>query len=104
MAMNNDTEIISRFIKVEQGKSRLNILACSISWPHPHEPLSNWTVAAALPLDSSSGKIDSEIQAVLINKDYFQVCQECGQRKPCGWMHNDAICQGCAEKNHSVVY
>jgi len=100
----NDTEIIAKLIKVERQNSELSILVCCISWPHPHEPRSNWEIAAVLPLKSSSGEIDSKIQNVLQDKQYFQTCQECQRRNPCGWMHNDGICQGCAERNHGVVY
>jgi hypothetical protein len=48
--------------------------------------------------------LDSKIQEILDNEQYFKVCQECGKRKPRGWMHNDGICQSCAENNHGVVY
>lgn len=100
----NDTEVIASFIKVEQQSSKLRILVCSISWESSHEPTSNWEVAAVLPLKSLPGEIDSKIQEILQDQQYFKVCQECLQRNPCGWMHNHSICQGCAEKNHGVIY
>lgn len=100
----NDTEIISRFIKVEQEDTELKILVHSISWPHPHEPKSNWPVATMFPMKSSTKEIESKILEVLQDKRYFQICQECQQRKPCGWMHTDGVRQSCAERNHGIVY
>lgn len=100
----NDKEIISKFIQLKQKNDGLHILVCGISWPHPHEPVSSWTVASVLPQTSSSQEVDSKIQETLGNKQYFQICQECVERKPRGWMHNDGICQSCAERNHGVVY
>ena len=34
----------------------------------------------------------------------FRVCAECGERNPPEWMHNDALCQTCASRNHGVAY
>ncbi|PPS39568.1 hypothetical protein B1A85_21970 [Chroococcidiopsis sp. TS-821] len=67
----NDTEIISKFIKVEQGDAELKIFVCRISWPHPHEPASNLAVATALPIKSSTKEIESKILEVLQDKRYF---------------------------------
>ncbi len=100
----NDKEIISEFIQVKNGNDGIQLLVRGISWPHPHEPVSSWTVASVLPQTSSSQELDSKIQEILGNEQYFKVCQECGKRKPRGWMHNDGICQSCAENNHGVVY
>jgi ribosomal protein L40E len=104
LSIMNDKEIISEFIQVKQKEDGLHILVRGISWPHPYEPGSSWTVASVLPQTSSSQEVDFKIQEILGNKQYFQICQECGERNPCGWMHNDSICQSCAENNHGVVY
>lgn len=100
----NDKEIISEFIQVKKGNDGIQLLVRGISWPHPHEPVSSWTVASVLPQTSSSQELDSKIQEILDNKQYFEICQACGERNPRGWMHNDSICQSCAEDNHGVVY
>lgn len=100
----NDKEIASEFMQVKQENDGIHILVCDISWPHHHEPVSSWTVASVLPKASSTQEVDFKIQAILQNKKYFQICQECGERNPRGWMHNEVICQSCAEKNHGVVY
>ncbi|MEA5421034.1 hypothetical protein VB712_17550 [Spirulina sp. CCNP1310] len=100
----NDTEIISQFIKVEPGDAELNISVCHISWPHPHEPQSDWSIAATMPTTSSAEEIDGQILAILEDKRYFQVCQDCQQRKLRGWMHDNQICQGCAELNYGIIY
>jgi len=72
----NDKEIISEFIQVKKGNDGIQLLVRDISWPHPHEPVSSWTVASILPQTSSSQELDLKIQAILQNKQYFQVCQE----------------------------
>jgi hypothetical protein len=48
----NDKEIISEFIQVKKGNDGIQLLVRGISWPHPHEPVSSWTVASVLPQTS----------------------------------------------------
>ncbi|MBE9137012.1 hypothetical protein IQ254_07320 [Nodosilinea sp. LEGE 07088] len=100
----NDKEIVSEFMQVKQENDVIHILVRGISWPQPHEPVSSWKVASVLPQTSSPQEVDFKVQAILENKQYFQICQGCEERNLRGWMHNDGICQGCAEKNHGVVY
>jgi hypothetical protein len=100
----NDKEIVAEFIKAKQDSDGIRILVCQISWPHPHKPVSSWKVALVLPQTSSPEEVNCKILEILENKQYFQVCQECGKRKPLGWMHDDDICQSCAEKNHGIIY
>ncbi len=60
----NDKEIISEFIQVKNGNDGIQLLVRGISWPHPHEPVSSWTVASVLPQTSSSQELDSKIQEI----------------------------------------
>lgn len=34
----------------------------------------------------------------------FTICAECHRATPPEWVHDGAICQGCAELNHGVVF
>ncbi len=52
----------------------------------------------------SDRRVSEEIDRILLNKEHFSRCEECGQLKPRGWMHDGNICQSCAERNHGVVY
>lgn len=100
----DDHELVQRFIKIEPAAGSINVLVCKIGWSGPHTPISTWELAAKLKADVSSAEIDAQIHEALTNEQYFQVCKECEERKPCGWMHNKIICQSCAERNHGVVY
>lgn len=100
----DDHELVQRFIKIELEAGTINVLVCKIGWSGPHTPESTWELAAKLKADVPSTDIDAQIHKTLNNEQYFQVCQECGERKPCGWMHSKSVCQSCAERNHGLVY
>jgi hypothetical protein len=100
----HDYELIRNFIKIEPEAGGINLFVCKIGWSGPHTPTSTWELAATLNGDVSSAEIDAQIHKTLNNKQYFQVCKECGERKPCGWMHRKSICQSCAERNRGIVH
>ena len=101
-----DQDLIAQFLRTvpsaPDGGTVIEV--CEISWPHPHEPEGTWVTVTELPAGASQERIDRQISKILRNRKYFRVCQECGERKPVGWMHNARICQGCAEKHHGVCY
>ena len=101
----NDADLIADFIRtVPAADCGTVVEVCVISWPHPHEPKSTWSVAAELPPGALQEEVDQAVAKVLRDRKYFAVCRECGGRKPVGWMHGGGICQRCAEEKHGVVY
>jgi len=92
----DDEELIKQFIRTERGEDGIVITASEIEWPTPSEPLSHWTVVTQLPLDASEAQIDTAVRAVLVDSRFFGVCGTCRERKPNGWMHDDAVCQSCS--------
>ena len=62
------------------------------------------TESARVIFDSSEVEIEKATARILEDDGYFQVCNECGERKPLGWMLNESLCQECAQANHGVVY
>jgi hypothetical protein len=100
----NDRELLREFVRVERTEKRVQILVRKIRWDGPHKPLSTWVVAKSLPDTASVPAIEEASASTLEDHRYFRTCHECGKRKPVGWMHNESICQRCAEANHAVVY
>jgi ribosomal protein L40E len=100
----DDHELAQKFIKIEPEAGNINVLVRKIGWSGPYTPVSTWELAVKLNSDISSTEINAEIHKTLNNKQYFQVCKECGERNPRGWMYNKSICQSCAERNHGIVH
>ena len=99
-----DKEILNELTDAQPRPNGIAIRVCWITWPHPHEPKTHWHTVAMLLGDAKSRDTVKERRKLLDNKRYFGVCTECRERNPIGWMHDDAICQSCAESNHGIVY
>ena len=96
-----DDEIKQQFIRLSPDGSALQVE--TISW-NGHEPHGNWINVAKVSQGSTQGDVDSLINQLLSDSKYFARCQKCQELNPIGWMHDDTICQSCAEEHLGVVY
>ena len=99
-----DSELLREFIRIERSDREIQVLVLDIGWDGPHTPVSTWKVARTLLSEASEADIGRCTSEILGDSKHFQVCGECGERNPLGWMHEDDLCQGCASDNHGVVY
>lgn len=100
--MNNDHQLIEDFVRIKEYSDVIVIFVGDIHWSG-HEPSVEWVPLLALPIYTQPSKVQKQAASVLNRKRYFAVCQECAQRQPKGWMHDDDICHSCAEKQ-GVIY
>ncbi len=100
----NDTELLKEFIRIEKTQNEVQIFVRKIRWQGPHTPIHTWAVGKRLPATASEAEIEEATAGILEDDGYFQVCLECGERKPLGWMLNESLCQECTQANHGVVY
>jgi hypothetical protein len=98
-----DRELRKEFIRIEKTQNEVQILVHEIRWDGPHTPIHTWAVGKSLPATASEADVEKATARILEDDGYFQVCNECGERKPHGWMHDGRICQGCSVANHGVV-
>ena len=99
-----DRELRKEFIRIEKTPNEVQIFVREIRWEGPHTPIHTWAVGKSLPDTASEAEIGEATASILEDDGYFQVCNECGERKPLGWMLNESLCQECAQANHGVVY
>ena len=99
-----DRELRKEFVRIEKTQNEVQILVHEIRWEGPHTPIHTWAVGKRLPDTASEAEIEKATSGILEDDSYFRVCNECGERKPLGWMHDGTICQGCAVANHGIVY
>ena len=99
-----DRELLTEFIRIERAEKEVQILVREIRWEGPHTPVSSWVIGSSLPDTASEADVEKATARILEDDGYFQVCNECGERKPPGWMNDERICQGCAVANHGVVH
>jgi hypothetical protein len=99
-----DRELRKEFIRVERSEEKVEIFIREIRWEGPHTPVSTWVIGSSLPYTASEADVEKATASILEDDGYFQVCDECGERKPLGWMLNESHRQECAQANHGVVY
>lgn len=82
----------------------IEIYAIVIDGWHVSRPYWDLVKAASVPKDATADVISQTADAVLQNKKYFVVCDECSAHVPAGYMHCDAYCTGCAQSKYRIVY
>jgi hypothetical protein len=75
-----------------------------ITWRGPDQPNTSWIETMRVPPDTPKSALENLVGDVLKSPKYFAVCSECATRNPLGWMHDERICQSCAERNRGVIY
>ncbi len=100
----NDRELRKEFIRVERTEEKVEVLVRKIRWEGPHTPIHKWAVGKRLPATASEADVEKATARILEDDGYFQVCNECGERKPLGWMLNESHCQECAQTKHGIVF
>ena len=99
-----EKEWANKYIRSIRLDNTIEIQVEIIKWPHPHTPTSSWHTIKKLDGSTSQEVIDELVENTLIDSRYFKVCNECNERNPIGHMHNNKICQSCAENNHGIVH
>ena len=110
-----------RLIATEQG---IYLEVRDIRWIGPHEPEDNWLRVKEFKHDNilnshtlhnpaeislfnnviSIHEVDREVNKILKNRRFFQVCGRCRTLNPKGFMDDEFSCQDCAEKVEGVIY
>lgn len=100
----NDQKIVSEFVRAVRSEKALTVVVNTVDWDDPGTPKPKWQVACELPVDSSEEDTEKTKLTILSDSRFFNICTECSERNPIGWMHDGSICQSCAEQNHGVVH
>ncbi len=99
-----ESELLAEFVRVDRKDENIAVMVLEIAWEGPHKPVDRWTLAKTLHAASSDSEVADATRSVLSDQRFFSTCGECNQRMPLGWMDDQELCQGCAERNHGVVY
>ncbi len=74
-----------------------------VEWDEPHSPRVEWVTLRRWKTIPDASRLARARQAALANLHFFRVCSRCGKLNNIGHMHDDAICQACAEAD-GVIY
>jgi len=90
--------------------NKVSIAVFSIRWDGPGEPTVrpkqlatlNWKrLPSATTMMTLHGLISAAIE---IRRSKYRKCEKCEETIPPEWMHDEDICQSCAERHLGVVY
>jgi hypothetical protein len=96
-----DEEIKCQLLRVSPCCKHLEVE--TISWDG-HIPSGNWVRFEPLPPNAGQIEINAAMERALADGQFFNRCETCKELNPLGWMHDSAICQGCAERDLGVRY
>lgn len=99
-----DDEVIKEFIHVERKENALVFYATIIEWEGSHTPVSEPVEVYRSEELLNEKEIQNRVMEITRMRSFFLRCTECGELNPVGWMHDEKICQGCAQMNHGIIY
>lgn len=75
-----------------------------VRWPHPSTPTTNWITIRRWKTKPDQGRLSRSRTAAFADPRYFRACSMCHELNNAGHMHDDDICQGCAQNKLGVIY
>jgi hypothetical protein len=99
-----DEEITKDFIRVDRAEDGAEFFVCSISWDEPHTPVASWSLVSTFAGEVTNERIEAEVSRILSDRKHFARCAECSDLNPLGFMHDEQICQSCAQGKHRAIY
>ena len=99
-----DAEVVREFLRIADHGGTTMLEVCRIEWDGPHTPRAEWLPIESMPDSYSEEHLACAMARAVGDQWFLRRCTECGVLKPCGWMDDESICQGCASDHHGVVY
>jgi len=112
-----EIEAIGRLIGGEPAEvivtvspTTVTVEAYAARWNGPHELVTAGRQVGVFPLPTADepgllAAVKAAIgQARAIRLATYRTCTHCGQTNPPEWMHDQTVCQTCAERDLGVVY
>lgn len=104
MALNDD-EMFLKFTRARRSGAAIVLEVQVIRWTAgPHTPDTSWAEVERLAGDSTVAEIERRRRRLLQRRRLFRICSTCTERTPVGWMHDQHVCQGCAERTLGIIH
>jgi type I restriction enzyme M protein len=97
-------ELIDAFLRTRETGEGTVLEVAVVEWHGPHEPGLCWEEYQSWVGTPTDGEVKTAQLRALADPEFFKQCGRCGERCNVGNMHDDTICQGCAERYLGVVH
>jgi type I restriction enzyme M protein len=99
-----DAELIDASMRTRETGEGTVLEVAVLEWHGPHEPGLCWEEYQSWVGTPSDGEVKIAQLRALADPEFFKKCGRCRKRCNVGNMHDDTICQGCAERYLGVVH
>lgn len=99
-----DDKVIREFTRDNMRGSRYVLEVGIVEWQGPHTPVVQWRVYRTWDTPPDEEALRAAYDLLLLDPRYFMRCQRCRALTPTGCMHDDELCQGCAEQYLGVIH
>jgi len=99
-----DVELIDAFMRTRETGEGTVLEVAVVEWHGPHEPGLRWEEYQSWIGTPNDGEVKTAQLRALADPEFFMQCGRCGERCNVGNMHDNTICQGCAERYLGVVH
>jgi hypothetical protein len=100
----NDDELIAQFMRTRSEGNATILEVALVKWLGSHEPSLRWQQFHAWAGIPTAAEVEAAQRLALNDPSLFRQCERCGERNNRGHMHDEHICQSCAERFLGVVY
>ena len=99
-----EAQLLADFTRIVVGETTTVLEVATIRWESPCTPNLDWHVYMSwksAPIPEHTAQIIADL---LADQRYFRTCDRCNKLNCAGHMHDQNICQGCAERHLGGVY
>lgn len=99
------SDYLDGFFRCHKQWAHWTFEVATVEWDGtPHTPRLSWTTFRRWIAEPNPQEILEARTAALATPRFFRTCTRCGELTNTGHMHDQRVCQGCAEKFLGVIH
>lgn len=98
------SDVLDDYFRCEETADGWDFQVGLVRWPHPSTPATNWITIRRWKLKPDQARLSRSRTAVFADPRFFRTCSMCHELNNAGHMHDQDICQRCAQGKLGAVY
>ena len=100
--INNEVDHNQHFTRCRTLESTTALEIGVVTWLYKDKPAIRWEPFRAWPKPPTPEELAQAWREALNNSRFFRVCNRCGVRQNRGDMHDESVCNTCAERDFGL--